>query len=154
MECSRPFDKLSKENKTIFHLGDFKINLLNYDIHPPTNGFLDSLSSHNFLPHILQPSNSKTLIDIFSNMVVPNIISGNLIASISDHPPQFLAARNIFFNASYPISNIMKETGQDLIKKILYLIISQLTGITFCFHLTQTMKNPVKLFLKSLSLKV
>ena len=43
-------DKLSKENKTIFLLGDFNINLLNYDIHPPTNGFLDSLSSHHFLP--------------------------------------------------------------------------------------------------------
>ena len=60
-------DKLSKENKTIFLLGDFNINLLNYDIHPPTNEFLDSLSSRYFLPHILQPSrvttNSKTLID-------------------------------------------------------------------------------------------
>ena len=60
-------DKLSKENKTIFLLGDFNIDLLNYDIHPPTNKFLDSLSSHYFLPHILQPSrlttNSKTLID-------------------------------------------------------------------------------------------
>ena len=36
-------DKLSKENKTIFLLGDFNINLLNYDIHPPTNEFLDTL---------------------------------------------------------------------------------------------------------------
>ena len=103
-------DKLSKENKTIFPLGDFNINLLNYDIHPPTNEFLDSLSSHYFLPHILQPSrvttNFKTLIDnIFSNMAVPNIISGNLTASTSDHLPQFLVAPNIFFNVSYPKSN-------------------------------------------------
>ena len=106
-------DKLSKENKTIFLLGDFNINLLNYDIHPPTNEFLDSLSSHNFLPHILHPSrvttNSKTLIDIFSNMDVPSIISGNLTASISDHLPQFLVAPNIFFNASYPKSNICER---------------------------------------------
>ena len=28
-------DKLSKENKTILLLGDFNINLLNHDIHPP-----------------------------------------------------------------------------------------------------------------------
>ena len=27
-------DKLSKENKTIFFLGDFNVNLLNYDTHP------------------------------------------------------------------------------------------------------------------------
>ena len=38
---------------------------------------------------------------------------------------------------------IMKETGQDLIKRVLYLIISQLGGIIFCFHLTQTLKNPI-----------
>ena len=38
-------DKLSKENKTIFLLDDFNINLLNYDIHPPTDEFLDSRSS-------------------------------------------------------------------------------------------------------------
>ena len=67
-------DKLSKENETIFLLGDFNINLLNYDINPPTNEFLDSLSSHYFLP-------------IFSNMAVPSIISGNLTAPISDHLP-------------------------------------------------------------------
>ena len=145
-------DKLSKENKTIFLLGDFNINLLNYDIHPPTNEFSDSLSSHYFLPHILQPSrvtaNSKTLIDnIFSNTAVPNIISGNLTDSILDHLPQFLVA----FNASHPRSNNY-ERDWYLIKKILYLIISQLNGITFCFHLTQTPKNPIKLSLKSLSL--
>ena len=38
-------------------------------------------------------------------MAVPNIISGNLTASISDHLPKFLVAPNIFFNASYPKSN-------------------------------------------------
>ena len=59
--------KLSKENKTMFLLGDFNINLLNYDIHPPTNEFLKSLLFHYFFPYILRPSrvttNSKTLID-------------------------------------------------------------------------------------------
>ena len=38
-------------------------------------------------------------------MAVPNIISGNLTASISNHLPQFLVAPNIFFNVSYPKSN-------------------------------------------------
>ena len=98
-------DKLSKENKTIFLLGDFNINLFNYDIHPPTSEFLDFLSSHYFLLHILQPSRAttkfRTLIDnIFCNFAVPNIISSNLTASISDHLPQFLLTPNIFFNAS------------------------------------------------------
>ena len=38
-------------------------------------------------------------------MAVPNIIFGNLTASISDCLPQFLVALNVFFNASYPKSN-------------------------------------------------
>ena len=37
-------DKLSKENKTAFLLGDFNGDLLNYDQHSLTNEFLDSLS--------------------------------------------------------------------------------------------------------------
>ena len=48
-------DKLSKENKIVFLLGNFNINLLNYAQDMSTNVFLDSLSSHFFLPHILQP---------------------------------------------------------------------------------------------------
>ena len=66
-------DKLFKES-----LDDFNINLLNYHIHSPTNGFLDSPSSHYFLHLIFQltrvKSNSKKLLDnIFSNLVLPNI---------------------------------------------------------------------------------
>ena len=36
-------ETLFKENKTIFLLGNFNINLLNYDAHPETNKFPDSL---------------------------------------------------------------------------------------------------------------
>ena len=59
--------KLSKENKQVFPIGGFNINLLNYNDHQPTNEFLDSLASNSFIPYILQPtritSHSKTLID-------------------------------------------------------------------------------------------
>ena len=37
-------DKLSKENKTVFLLGNFNTELLNYDQHSLTNEFLGSLS--------------------------------------------------------------------------------------------------------------
>ena len=60
------FEIVSKERK-VFLLGDFNINLLNYNDHQPTNGFLDSLFSNSFIPYILYPtritSHSKTLID-------------------------------------------------------------------------------------------
>ena len=76
-------DKISKENKSVFLLDDFNVDLLKYGKHAPTNEFLDSLSSHMFLPHIIQPTristNSKTLIDnIFSNIHTPSSVSGNL----------------------------------------------------------------------------
>ena len=55
-------------------------------------------------------------------MAVPNIISGNLTASESDHLPQFLVAPAIFLMPLTLNPIIMKETGLDLIKKTLYLI--------------------------------
>ena len=85
-------------------------------------------------------------------MALLNIIFGNLTASISDHLLQFLVAPNIFLMPLTLNLIIMKETGQDLIKKIFYMIISQLNEIIFCSHPTQTLKNPIKLSLKSLSL--
>ena len=82
--------KLSSENKSVALLGDFNVDLMKYDTHHSTNEFLDSLSSHLFLPHITQPTRirdtTKTLIgNIFSITLIENTISGNLTATISDH---------------------------------------------------------------------
>ena len=102
---------ISKEQKSVFLLGDFNVNLLNYNEHNQTNEFLDPLASNSFIPLNLQPtritSHSSTLIDnIFSNVIAPDIISGNLTATISDHLPQFLIIPNIFCNISGNKSNI------------------------------------------------
>ena len=51
---NKPLHKVAKENKTIFLHYDLNIDLLNYDSHPPTNEFTDSLFSHYFLPHITE----------------------------------------------------------------------------------------------------
>ena len=60
-------DKISKENKSIFLLGDCNVDLQKYGHHALTNEFFDSFSCHMFLPHIIQPtavtSNFKTLIN-------------------------------------------------------------------------------------------
>ena len=81
-------------------------------------------------------------------MTVPNIISGNLTASISDHLLQFLAGPNTFSILVTSSPKHMKETCQNLIKKILHLNVFPFTKIIFCFHQT----NIIKIFLKSLSL--
>ena len=73
-------EKFAKEQKTVFLLRGFNVDLLKYERHKPTNEFLDSLPSNMFLPHIVQPTritHSKTLIDIFSNYISQVRVSGN-----------------------------------------------------------------------------
>ena len=87
---------------------------MNDNEHNQTKEFLDSLASNSFIPLILQPirinSHSNTLIDnIFSNVNDPDIISGNLTASISDHLPQFGIIPNMFGNITGNKSNIYER---------------------------------------------
>ena len=98
----------------MFLLGDFNVNLLNYNEHNQTNEFLDSHASNSFIPLILQPtritSHSNTLIgNIFSNVIDPDIMSGNLTATLSDHLPQFAIIPNIFGNISGNKYNIYER---------------------------------------------
>ena len=98
-------EDISKEQKSIFLLGDFNVNLLNYNKHNQTNEFLDSFSTNSFIPLILKPiritSHSNVLIDnMFSNVIDPDIIPDNLTAMISDQRPQFSIIPNMFGNIS------------------------------------------------------
>ena len=117
-------ENISKEQKSVFLIGNFNVNLLNYNEHNQTNEFLDSLASNSFIPLILQPtriashsntltriaSHSNTLVDnIFSDVIDPDIISGNLTATISDHLPQFSIIPNMFGNIPSNKSNIYKR---------------------------------------------
>ena len=100
---NKPLENISKEQKSIFLLGDFNVNLLNYNEHNQTNEFLDSLSPNSFIPLILQPtritSHSNTLIDnIFFNVIDSDIISGNLAATIFNHLFQFPVIPNMCGN--------------------------------------------------------
>ena len=102
---------MSEKQKSIFLHGDFSINLLNYYEHNETNDLLNSFASNLFRPLILQPtkitSYSNTLIDnIFSNVIDPDIISGNMSVTISDHLTQFAIIPNMFGNTSDKKSNI------------------------------------------------
>ena len=109
-DLNQIFDIVSKERKQICLIGDFNINLLNYNEHQPRNNFLDPLASNSFTPYILDPtritSHSKSLVDnIFSNDIFQEIISGNITATISDHSNQLSFVSNILSNLSTPKSN-------------------------------------------------
>ena len=115
-------EKVSKEQKKVFNLGCFNTNLLNYNVHQPTDDFLKTLASNYIVPYILQPtrltSYSKTLIDnIFFNTLSSEIISQNLTYTTSDHLPQFLFGPNILSNPSYNKSNTYERDGSKFNKK-------------------------------------
>ena len=105
-------ENISKEQKSILLPGDFNINLLNCNDQNHKKEFLDSLASNSFIPLILQPtritSHSNTL-NICSNVLDPDIISGNLTATISDHLAQFAVIPNMFGNILGNKSNIYES---------------------------------------------
>ena len=80
------------KNKIICVIGDFNINLLNYESHSAseTSEFINSMVSHYLLPHILQPTrvtdHSATIIDnTFTNATEFSTVSGNIINQIIFH---------------------------------------------------------------------
>ena len=88
-------EKVHQEKKLCILSGDFNINLLNCEKHPPTEDFINSLNSYFLEPHILRPTkitnHSTTLIDnIFFNSIDYQTVSGNLLHDLSDHLPNFL----------------------------------------------------------------
>ena len=111
----------NEKNKNIFIAGDFNFDLIKASTHQSTSDFYDMLSTNFLLPMILLPtkinSNADTLIDnIFTNYYNPNIISGNLTSSISDHLPSF-AIFPISLNDSIPKKhNIFKRDYKNLKK--------------------------------------
>ena len=92
-------------NKQVFIMGDFNINLLNDDSHTPTNDFVNTLFSKNFLPCFNHSTRiygqSSAIIDnIFTNIIDSKIICGNILTNISEYFLQFLILRhaNICYN--------------------------------------------------------
>ena len=87
---------LAKENKQMYITGDWNFNLLEFSKHEETLTFYETMMATLLAPSITIPTRINnngggTLIDnIFTNTVSPNISSGNLKVSISDHLPSFL----------------------------------------------------------------
>ena len=49
-------EKLASEDKKVFLMGDFNIDLLKVDIDTPTTNFFDTITSNLLVPHILLPT--------------------------------------------------------------------------------------------------
>ena len=92
-------EKITGENKEIYLLGDFNLDLLKIDDDDKgkkVDEYFNILCKNFLVPHITLPTritpSSATLIDnIFSNnLEFAGAISGNLTVTISDHLPQIL----------------------------------------------------------------
>ena len=111
----------NENNKNIFIAGDFNFDLIKASTHQPTSDFYDMLSTNFLLPTILLPTKinsvADTLIDnIFTNFYNPNIISGNLTLSISDHLPSFAIFPNSNNDSVPKKHNIFKRDFRKLKK--------------------------------------
>ena len=83
-------EKLSYENKQVMLMGDFNMNLLNYNTNKRITQFVHELYTNSFIPYINLPTRitnqSETLTDnIFYNKINPEATAGNITTSISDH---------------------------------------------------------------------
>ena len=129
-------EKLSFEKKPIILLGDFNIDLLQYESNCYTTEFFNILSSNMFKPCIDKPtrltSRSRTLIDnTYTNDVTKNNISGNIAHSISDHLPQFLLSES----HSYTNKNKTSKTFRDFTNFDQENFLSDLQNIDWDMHL-------------------
>ena len=86
--------ELMQENKHCYIMGDYNINLLNYENHQLTAEFVDQLHSNSFVSLINKPTrvkkHSATLIDnIFTNSLCDKGLTIQVIiySDISDHFP-------------------------------------------------------------------
>ena len=110
-------------------MGDFNLNLLNYETHTHEHDFVNSMVSHCLIPHILQPTRvtdrSATVIDnIFSNVTDYETTSGNILTQVADHYPQYLilkkvpAIRKDSAYYTYDYSNFDKDSLLDNFSKV------------------------------------
>ena len=92
MECIESMFSCIKGS--IYICGDFNIDLLSYNVNNNTRQFVDQMSSMSLFPLINQPTRitnqCHSIIDnIYTNSINEDIVSGVIIADISDHFPIF-----------------------------------------------------------------
>ena len=130
-KLEKELDKMSRENKHIYIMGDFNIDLSqslqsisphsiprligNHSIDNYANTFLNILSSYAFYPSINVPTRitpmSQTLIDnIFTNSFNKDNNSGVFTYDVTDHLPIFLISSQLKVNnVKKPVKKLYRK---------------------------------------------
>ena len=84
--------------------GDFNINIMKYEEETVPRDFLNLMSTLSLIPLVTRPTrisgNSSTIIDNIFVSRPDDVVSGNIISSISDHLPNFVIHKNLI-----PVAN-------------------------------------------------
>ena len=112
--------KLKNSNKQLYLVGDFNLNLLDYETNKKVKNFVNLLFQHGLMPLINKPTRvtrrSATLIDLIITNQFDNCLftSGIIKSQISDHFPTFLASKNITINLENNKTVIRKRQINDI----------------------------------------
>ena len=101
-------------------MGDFNLNLLNYEIHSDMDDLVNSVISYSLLAYILHPTrvtkHSATVIDnIFSNITDFESTNGNILRQISDHFPQFITVEKLYITNHAHLPNVTYSNFNEII---------------------------------------
>jgi hypothetical protein len=127
--------RVKDENKLIYLMGDFNINILETKNHLPSSEFLDMIYTNSLFPLITKPTRmtttSATLIDnIFTNDIAnTRTLNGIFFTDISDHLPIFA------------IVNTNRST--DTIHKIQARVVNKKNMEMFCNKLSNANWDPI-----------
>ena len=96
------YRKINSENKHVYIMGDFNIDLLKTDVHRPIHDYVDFIYSFSMLPSIYKPTRitatTATCIDNIltnnENIITPTI----LVNDTSDHMPTILSTNLDFIS--------------------------------------------------------
>ena len=97
-------------------------------------------------------SHSRTLIDnIFSNVISNDIISGNIIALISDHLPQFLISPNTFADPPSNKSNVFERDWSNFEQTNFVLDYFHIDWLTILKHDEKNVNSATNNFLDTIN---
>ena len=116
-------DGVSEEDKDIYLMGDFNIDLLSATHTTHSENFSNVLCAHALYPHITVPtritSTTQTLIDnIFSNVFDKVITGGSIYFDISDHLPIFIVIKQTDFPFNVKNNNEAKMKRKENVNTI------------------------------------
>ncbi len=95
-EIDEIYSKLSSENKILYIMGDFNLDLLKEDTQRPIHDYLDMIYSYSLMPTIYKPTriteHTATIIDNILTYIDNTVESAIIVSDITDHLPTILVS--------------------------------------------------------------